>query len=150
MISRYPLLMNMRKKRVLFVGGGAVAERKIHSLLVCDPVITVLSPEVTDKIQTLANLGAVIVTTDFPAEEKFDYVFIATNERQVNEEVYEFFKGKALINIADDPDKCDFHMPATTVKDDVVISVSTDGSDPAKSKRIREKLEAWIAEGGLD
>jgi siroheme synthase (precorrin-2 oxidase/ferrochelatase) len=41
-------------------------------------------------------------------------------------------------------------MPATIVRDDVVISVSTDGADPARSKKIREKLEQWIADGGLE
>lgn len=149
MIKRYPLLMGMHGKKVLFVGGGAVAERKVQSLLEANPVITVLSPEVTDKLQSLATLGVIKWTTDFP-QESFDYVFIATNEREVNQEVYDFFKGQALINIADDPDACDFHMPATIVRDDVVISVSTDGADPARSKKIREKLEQWIADGGLE
>lgn len=149
MITRYPLLMNMKGKKVLFVGGGAVAERKISSLIISDPVITVLSPEVTDKLKNLSSLGAIRWLTDFP-EEDFDYVFIATNEREVNAEVYEYFKGKALINIADDPDACDFHMPAVVVEDDVVISISTGGKDPAKAKNMREKLEKFIAEGGLN
>ncbi|XOB66125.1 bifunctional precorrin-2 dehydrogenase/sirohydrochlorin ferrochelatase [Deferribacteres bacterium DY0037] len=149
MITRYPILMKMQGKQLLFVGGGAVAERKINSLLACDPVITVLSPEITEKLQSLAQLGVIKWTTELPTET-FDYVFIATNEREINKEVYEFYKGKALINIADDPEACDFHLPATIIHGDVVISISTDGTDPSKSKRIREKLEEWISQGGLE
>jgi len=149
MITRFPLLMQMQGKNVLFVGGGAVAERKVQAILTARPVITVLSPEVTDVLKNLSTLGVIKWTTDFPTTE-FDYVFVATNEREINQEVYDFFKGKALINIADDPDACDFHMPATIVQDDVVISISTDGTDPSKSKQIREKLEKWIADGGLE
>jgi len=148
-MNRYPLLFEIKNKKLLFVGGGQVSERKIKSLLICNPIITVLSPEVTDGIKNLVTLGAVVWTQELP-EDEFDYLFIATDSHEVNSEVYNHYKGRTLINIADDPDACDFHMPAVTVKDDVIISVSTDGKSPSKAKKIREKLDKWIEEGGLD
>ncbi len=121
------------------------------------PIISVISPEVTDKLIDLHDINAINWVDDtFNTDhtDRYDYVFITTDNRGANAEALAHFKELNIpVNIADNPDECDFHMPAVIIDDEsgAMISISTDGENPTKTKRIREKkLEAWIASGGLE
>ena len=48
--SYYPVFLNLQGKRVVVVGGGKVAERKVLALLRAGASITVISPEITKRI----------------------------------------------------------------------------------------------------
>jgi siroheme synthase-like protein len=153
--ERFPLMIRMNGANLLFVGGGKVAERKISAVLHSSPNITVISPEVTDKIRHLSDLGQLLWRRDsfrtITVFGELDYVFIATNDSTVNQEAAKHFKGQNIpVNIADSPFDCDFHMPAVLFEDGYVISVSTDGQSPEKARKIKEKIADWIHKGGLD
>lgn len=151
--KRFPFLFEVNGKKILFIGCGAVAERKILSLMNASPEITVLSPEVTDKIQNMAENGQLkwVRKVFVPDSLRYDYVFIATDKREINNMAAEHYKSMGTpVNIADSPDGCDFHMPAVIFGSDFVVSVSTDGENPARAAEIRKKIQSWIDSGGLD
>ena len=47
----------------------------------------------------------------------------------------------ALVNVEDQPDLCDFHVPAIVRRGDLVFTVSTGGQAPGLSRLVREELE---------
>src|ERR1051326_5889546 len=49
----YPIFLNLQGRRVVVVGGGEVAERKIESLLDTGAWVGVISPEGTPAIASL-------------------------------------------------------------------------------------------------
>lgn len=49
----FPLFVNLEGKRVVVVGGGRVASRKVEKLLPFKPRIRVIAPEVTPYLQNL-------------------------------------------------------------------------------------------------
>src|SRR5215510_13775097 len=51
----YPIFLNLKNKRIVVIGGGAVAERKVESLLGTGASITLISPEVTAGLDSLAK-----------------------------------------------------------------------------------------------
>lgn len=52
----YPVYLNrLDEKRTVIIGGNREAERKAHELLACDANLTVISPELTNKLQELAD-----------------------------------------------------------------------------------------------
>ncbi len=53
-------------------------------------------------------------------------------------------KYSIMLNSADDPDGCDFHVPAHFRRGDLLVTVSTSGGSPALSKVVRLKLEKEI------
>lgn len=55
----FPLFFSMENKNIFIIGGGRVAERRIQRLLEFGAEMTVVSPEVTEKIRQLSDEQAV-------------------------------------------------------------------------------------------
>ncbi|MEW6587353.1 MAG: NAD(P)-dependent oxidoreductase, partial [Nitrospirota bacterium] len=53
----FPAFLDLSRRRVVVVGGGKVAERKISSLLKTGAFLTVISPEITKKIRKEKDAG---------------------------------------------------------------------------------------------
>ncbi len=67
----------------------------------------------------------------------------ATDDRGTNKQVSSDARDRRiLVNVVDDPELCSFFVPASVMRGDLVISVSTSGKSPAMARRIREEIEA--------
>lgn len=144
----YPIMMNVQGRRVVVIGGGRVAARKVRSLLECGAAVTVISPDIEPELRSLAGAGAiqwlggpfdeaVLEAIDEPV-----LVFGTTNHREVNAQIYRAAVQRGIpCNIADDPEFCTFTVPAVVSRGDLTIAVSTGGASPALARRIRERLE---------
>src|SRR5262245_33499986 len=108
----YPVFLNLQKKRVVVVGGGEVAERKVESLLETGASITVVSPRLTPRLNTLAEANKIQILRRRYADGDCDgaaFVFTATDDPKVSAEVFHAAnKSGALVNTADQPALCDF------------------------------------------
>lgn len=137
-----PFSFNLKDKDVLFIGGGKVAQRKLKALLKENCRITVIAEEVT---QDISESGANVILRGFKDSditEKYAFVFCCTNDRQVNSKAADISKKLRIpVNIADDPEASDFHTTSVIRSGDFVISISTEGKNPSKTKKMREKLE---------
>ncbi|OQP02436.1 siroheme synthase [Geobacillus sp. 44C] len=139
----YPVMLNIANQHVVVVGGGKVAERKIHGLLEAKANITVVAPTITSEIQQLEAAGKLIwrQKTFSPDDLEEAWVVIAaTNNRDVNEAVAKAVKPYQLINIADDPERSNFHVPAVIRRGRLTIAISTGGASPTIAQQIRRQL----------
>lgn len=141
----YPLFMKLDGRRVLVVGAGRVAARKITSLLACGAEVLVTAPEALDKVRALAEAGRIKWqqrSFEIADIEGCRLVMVASNDRSLNESVAEAAAAAGIpVNVADVPDLCDFYVPAVVNRQPLKIAVSTDGASPALARRIREELE---------
>ena len=144
----YPVSLTLSGKLCTVVGGGSVAERKTVGLLACESRVRVVSPAVTRHLHTLAEerriewVRKAYGSTDL--EGSF-LVFAATNNMQAQEAVLrDAREAGILVNIADAPDACDFHVPASIHRGDLVVSISTSGKSPAVAAMIRRQLEGKL------
>ena len=55
----YPITLNLRGRRCLVVGGGAVAERKVQGLLAAEAKVSLVSPELSPALRELAQAGRI-------------------------------------------------------------------------------------------
>ncbi|HEX7233017.1 MAG TPA: NAD(P)-dependent oxidoreductase, partial [Candidatus Binatia bacterium] len=90
-MSYFPIYLEMSGRRCLVIGGGTVAERKAAALLDAGAEVTVLSPDVTETIAYWLQQNAISVMRRHyqPGDlARFDLVFVATDDAQVNAAVY--------------------------------------------------------------
>ena len=72
-------------------------------------------------------------------------VFSATGSEQLNREIGTEAKKKSiLVNLADNPEGCDFISPSLVERGHLTVSISTDGLAPLLSKKIRQDLEKYF------
>ncbi|PLS05663.1 NAD(P)-binding protein [Neobacillus cucumis] len=149
MNTNYPIMLQLHGKKVVVIGGGRVAERKVRSLLGTGASIEVISPEVTAGMQTLFLDGKIVwKEKTFSAEDLKDasLIFAATDHKEINQSVYSFAEKHQLVTIADDPDHSDFHLPAHVQRGRLSIAVSTGGASPILAKKLRAELEQQFDE----
>ena len=140
----YPVNLNISGRPCVVVGGGAVAWRKIVSLLSYGTEIKVISPVVCESIECAARSGQLQWLErkyrDSDIKGAF-MVFAATDDYETQQQIVARAKKQGvLINCADLPDQCDFHVPAKIKRGALMISVSTGGGSPALSAQIKLRL----------
>jgi precorrin-2 dehydrogenase / sirohydrochlorin ferrochelatase len=149
-MNLYPVMLNITSMKVLIVGGGTVALRKIEDLLKCGASVTVIAPDIHESITALmtANPGRIEVMTRPYQEGDLDgagMVFAATGDETVNHDVFNEARRKNIfINAVDDPPNCSFFVPSWFTRDGLVISVSTGGISPSMAAKIRRDIEKII------
>src|SRR5262245_3011378 len=144
----YPVYLNLKGKRVIVVGGGEVAERKVTSLLGTGASITVISPKVTSRLRSLAAENSIALETRSYAHgdcARADLVLSATDDSAVSRAVWEEATSAGiLVNTADQPALCDFIMPAVVRRGDLAIAISTAGSSPALAAKLRAQISRIV------
>ena len=142
---RYPIHLTLEGGRVLMVGGGAVAERRVKRLLEAGARVRVVSPALSGKLGELRDRGAVEHTPRRFEPADLDgaiLAFAATDDAAVNRQVADEARRRGiLVNVADDPLACDFTLPACVVRGSLVVSVSTNARSPGLAAALRRRLE---------
>jgi precorrin-2 dehydrogenase/sirohydrochlorin ferrochelatase len=146
----YPLFLDLRRRPVLVVGGGAIAERKVESLLAADAAVILVSPEVTPALQKLASEGTIQIKQRKFAEADLDnmvLVISATDDPAAQESIAASARARNIpINTVDQPRLCDFIVPAVIRKGDVVIAISTSGKSPSLAAALRSRIESVVTD----
>ncbi len=143
-----PIFINIRQRKCIVIGGGAVAARKISLLRKAGADVHVISPELCDELAQLAQKGAIThVAREFQDDdlEGCALVIAATDDRAVNENISQLANARNLpVNVVDNPDLCSFIMPSIIDRSPVQIAVSTGGASPVLARMIRTRLEGLI------
>lgn len=148
----YPVLLNLKSKNTVVIGGGIVALRKVRDLLNAGARVTVISPEIHEDFNKLREKNSGQLTLFERKYRKGDLenatlVFSATDKSDVNHSVFlEAEKRGIFINAADDPPNCSFIIPSMAHHGDLIIALSTSGASPAMAARLRREFESHIPE----
>lgn len=141
----YPVNLDVLNRNCLVVGGGAVATRKVMTLLKCGARVTVVSPDTGGDLRELAQDEAIVLKTRRYQRSDVNDMFLvigATDDKELNHQIFKDAEalGK-LCNIADLPEACNFILPSVVHQGDLVIAISTSGKSPAFAKQLRKDLE---------
>ena len=146
----YPINLDIQNRNCLVVGGGGVGTRKVRTLLDCGARVTVVSREVSDRLQDLASSGEIELEQRAYRSDDLSGMFLvigATNDEKLNRQISsDADRLNTLCNIADRPEVCNFILPAIVHRDDLVITISTSGQSPALAKKLRKTLENQFGE----
>jgi len=156
----FPMFAKLTGRQVLVVGGGAVGEAKIRSLLDTGAQIRVVALQASPVVREWADAGTIDLEERAFAPADLEGIFLvvaATSSRELNEFIFgEAQRRGILCNVVDVPELCDFFYPAVVRRGDLQIAISTAGQSPLLAQRIRKRLEQqfgqeyaeWVAQLG--
>lgn len=148
----YPIFLKTSQLHILIVGGGNVAEEKLHFLTKSSPdaKVTMVAPMFRQDTLTLAKKYSADLIKGVYHKDLIlgKHLVIATTDKpEVNEQVYQDCRAMdKLVNVADNPPYCDFYMGGIVTKGNVKIAISTNGKSPTTAKRLRQFFEDVIPE----
>lgn len=142
----YSIALNLTDRVCLVVGGGQVALRKSRSLLRAGAQVTVIGEHVLEAFhrEPLQVKEALFSEQDIIEKDPF-LVIACTNNRDVNHKIADIcHQRKILVNVADNLHESDFIVQSSFHRNDLLISLSTNGHDPGFAKKMRTYLEEVV------
>jgi len=144
----FPIFTDLKGRRVLVVGGGAVAERKVRSLLSAGADVVAGAPAFTPALMQLAREARLSLLHDAFQPEWLDDVWLviaATDDRMQNRCIAQVAEQKRLfVNVVDDPELSSFQVPSIVDRSPLTIAISSSGAAPVLARRLRERIEAMF------
>lgn len=141
----FPVMLSVRGRRCLVVGGGGVALRKVEGLLAEGADVTVVAPVPVPPLEELARQERIeLERRPYRSGEGSGYVlvFAATDDREANREISaEAERCGVWANVADDPELCSFHLPARVQRGSLQLAVASNGEAPFATRRLRQLLQ---------
>lgn len=148
----YPSGLRLTDRRVVVVGGGHVAQRRVPHLIAAGADVHVVSPEVTPAIEGLVGSGEVTWHDRGFVDQDLDdtwYCIAATDDTEVNEAVSAAAEARRVFCVrADDGTRATAWTPATGRHDGVTVAVQCN-REPQRSARIRDEIVEQLREGTL-
>jgi uroporphyrin-III C-methyltransferase / precorrin-2 dehydrogenase / sirohydrochlorin ferrochelatase len=148
----YPSGLLLAGRRVVVVGGGQVAQRRIPALIAAGADVEVVSPEVTPAIEGMLGSGELRWTERGFEAGDLDgawYVVCATADRAVNEAVSAAAEERRIFCVrSDDALAATAWTPATGRHAEVTVAV-LGNRDPQRSARVRDEILEGLRDGSL-
>ena len=141
--------LNLEGKKIIVVGGGNEAEKRIKSILNEKCEITVISDSVNTQISKLVKTKKIklkkqkIENIKFILELNPDLIITTTNDKKINQKIINYAKKKKIIAYSsDNPEESDFSNAAIIDFEKMIqIAIFTGGRSPVMSKKIKSKVE---------
>jgi uroporphyrin-III C-methyltransferase/precorrin-2 dehydrogenase/sirohydrochlorin ferrochelatase len=147
-MNYFPVFFDLNGQKVLIVGGGEVALRKVSLLERAGAKITLVAPHIVPQLMERAANGTLkLAIREFIPSDLDDarLVIVATSRRAVNRWIAKLSDVRSIpVNVVDDREASRFIVPAIIDRDPVLVAVSTGGASPVLARRLRERLEAFI------
>jgi precorrin-2 dehydrogenase/sirohydrochlorin ferrochelatase len=122
-MNYYPIYLDITNRRCIVAGGGDVAERKVQRLLECGAHVAVIGKTLTSGLGVMKREGRIDHINDDYDEAYLHDAFLvigATDRDDVNAKIsIDARKRGIMINIVDDPDRCDFILPSLFQRGDL-------------------------------
>src|ERR1700675_2916840 len=147
-VKYFPVFFDLAGQKVLVVGAGEVALRKVALLERCEASITVVAPDVHPELELRAAAGKIkLFAREFvPSDlDGARLVIVATARRAINRWIANLSDSRDIpVNVVDDREASRFIVPAIVDRDPVLVAVSTGGASPVLARRLRERLESLV------
>ncbi|QOV39554.1 uroporphyrinogen-III C-methyltransferase [Streptomyces ferrugineus] len=152
----YPVGLRLAGRRVVVLGGGQVAQRRLPALIAAGADVLLVSPEATPSVEAMADAGE--ITWEKRTYDEGDladawYALIATGDKEANTRASaEAERHRVWCVRSDDADRATAWTPATGHSEGVTIAVLTTearGRDPRHTAAIRDAVVEGLRDGTL-
>ncbi len=140
-LTGYPVNLLVRGRRVVVVGAGRIAARKIEPLLDLGAEVVVVAPEASAEVMAWADQGRLILANRRFAPADLDGAWLAvtaTADPAVSAAVFAAGEERRIFtNSADDPTNCSFTLMSVIRRAELVVAIGTGGRSPALAAHLR-------------
>ncbi|MGN0394177.1 MAG: bifunctional precorrin-2 dehydrogenase/sirohydrochlorin ferrochelatase [Coprococcus sp.] len=141
----FPMFVNLETKKIIVVGGGKTALRKINSLLYFGAKIAVIAPRICDEIKQIRGINIHENNLTLEVLDNADIVVAATRRPEINEKIGNYCNEKKIpVNVSDNKALSSFLFPGVVVRDDLVVGITTGGNSTNVSKQIKNMIDRMI------
>ncbi|NDZ83583.1 uroporphyrinogen-III C-methyltransferase [Streptomyces sp. SID10853] len=148
----YPVGLRLSGRRVVVIGGGQVAQRRLPALIAAGGDILLISPSATPSVEAMVSAGEISWERRAYADGDLAgawYVLIATGDTAANEEASaEAERHRIWCVRSDDAAAATAWTPATGRSEGVTVAVLT-GHDPRRSAAVRDAVVEGLRDGTL-
>ena len=153
-----PVFLKLAGRRVLVVGGGAIASRTAEEWCEAEARVRVVAPWISPELQVLSTQVGdrlELVQKEFAPEhlEGVHFVIAATNDPAVQREVARLADARGLfVNAIDDLPNASAYAASLLRRPPFTVALSSAGAAPALTRLMREVLESvlpsdrWVAQ----
>lgn len=155
-----PLFHNLNGKRVIVIGGGEIALRKVRLVAEASALITIVAKEYCADLVDIRDSNAKkgihnleLITAPYQQQYIENYpdavlVIAATNDPELNREVSKHAQqAHMLSNVVDDPGYSTVIFPSIVDRSPIQIAISSGGDAPVLVRLIRTQLESLFPAG---
>ncbi|MEE1085620.1 MAG: bifunctional precorrin-2 dehydrogenase/sirohydrochlorin ferrochelatase [Schaedlerella sp.] len=158
-MKNFPLFIDISKYKIVVIGGGIIASRRVRTLLSFATDITVVAPKLCDAMINFYQNTQITWVKDFYHSSQIygaDMVLAMTNDKEVNHQIQQDCRElertqnkKVLVSVADEKNLCDFYFPSIIEDGNLIIAVNSGGTSPSLVKKTRKKLEHLLQSSSL-
>ncbi|MFI5823605.1 uroporphyrinogen-III C-methyltransferase [Streptomyces rishiriensis] len=152
----YPVGLRLAGRRVVVLGGGQVAQRRLPALIAAGADVHLVSPEATPSVEAMADAGELVWSRRVYAEGDLEaawYALIATSDPAANRQASAEAEARRVWCVrSDDADAATAWTPATGHSEGVTIAVLTTkarGRDPRHTAAVRDAVVEGLRDGTL-
>lgn len=144
-MAYFPLFIDLNQKQGLVVGGGAVAARKIRTLLSYGPHLTVCAPSVLPELEALPGLTLRREPFSPALLEGAFFVIAATDDPELNSHIARLCRERNIpVNVADPGTESTFLFPSVVRRGPLTVGISTGGKSPSAAHYLKEQIEGLL------
>ncbi|HEY0913874.1 MAG TPA: siroheme synthase CysG [Solimonas sp.] len=147
-MEHFPIFLRLKQARVLVIGGGEVAARKIRLLRKAGARIEVAARELNAELAELAASGELAhggTEFDPAAITGCRLVVAATDDLALNARVAAAAVAANIpVNVVDDPELSTYITPSIVERAPVTVAIGTGGAAPVLARRLRERIETLL------
>ena len=153
-MAYFPAFLKLNNCKILVVGGGNIAGKKIKRLLDFTEEITIIAPKISDSVKDIIdkkNLELKQRSYNKGDIKNFFIVIVAVDDLSLQKEIYDECQNyNILCNSVDSVEYCNFIFPSYTKKGVLTVALSTSGVSPSMAKYLRQAIEAIIPDSIVD
>ncbi|OBS09700.1 siroheme synthase CysG [Acidihalobacter prosperus] len=144
----YPVFWNLRGRSVLVVGGGKVAARKVRALLRSGASVCVAAERLGAELRDDLEAGRIAHVAGRYAGDVLrgrHLAIAATDDPETNRRVAVDARAAGVpVNVVDDPQHCDFILPAIVDRSPLLVAISSGGQAPMLARHVKTWIEARL------
>ena len=146
----FPLFVDISEKKMVVFGGGKIATRRVDTLLGFTENITVIAPQVTDRIKKLSKekqIQWILDVYDVKLLKGADFVLAATDDPVCNTRIVADCKAVNIpVNTAHRKELCDFYFPGIIRRENLVSrTIRRCGKSERRQSKYLKNIDSEIS-----